>query len=332
MDILGQFKPGRTALSPFDVSQSIVTPYLSLSGMSYKFGIKDLASQTATLAGDSIFYAPGAGYIQEFTGTNAANQACALTHAAYVYNGDVLTGARYALGVSLSTGERLRFGVDYTETPTSISGGHAALTVTILAAVPTTTKIRIVYTSNTVANYPQNVHTLDSIAKPAAIRGYQIEVFVGDLLTGSTGDDAADPTKLWISVQSVSVDWRVTLDKNEEFGNTQVVSQDFDIPAVTGSIQIKPRDVGELIKRARQAGGVATATEVAGALNTVTLPIVIRLHAPQDGSILKDLYIPDARLTVPPYSGQANQKLQYTLPFESDLGQLQIVPGGLLQA
>ena len=332
IDVLGEFKKGRTDSAPYDVSQSIVTPYLTLESMSYKYGVSALAEQTATLKGDSIFYTPGSAYTQEFVGTNAINQSCAVTHEAYQYNGDVLTGTRYALGVSLSNGTRLRYGVDYTETVGTVTSGHATLTVVILAAVPSTEKIRICYSSNTVANYPQSVHTIDSIVKPAAIRGYQIEVYVGALLTGSTGADAVDPSKLWISVQAVTADWKVTLDKNEEFGNTQVVSQDFDVPAVSGTIQIRPRNVAEMIQRARQAGGVATATEVAGALNTATVPIVIRLTSPIDGSILKDLYIPDALLTVPPVSGAANKKLEYTFPFESNQGFFYVVPEGLVQA
>jgi hypothetical protein len=195
--------------------------------------------------------------------------------------------------------------------------------VTILAAVPTTDKIRLTYSSPTAATYPGTgggtIHTPDSIAKPAAIRCKDIEVFVGGEIVSNR----------WNSVQSVTCDYRVTLTKDEEFGNTQFVAQDFDVPAVSGTINIKPRDVNELLARVRQVSNTGVATHVAGPLNTTPLEVMIRLHSPIDGSILKDIVIPDARITVPAVAGRVNQKLDVTFNFESDGGNILVYKAGV---
>lgn len=313
MDVLGQFKRGRSAVDKFDAPFSVAAPYLTLESLSYKFGVKDNASQTATLRGDSLFYNPGSGYSLEVDGTNAANQAVVLPEPAYPYNGDTTTGTRYALGVSLRSGKRLRFGVDYTEAATG-AGAAKNVTVTVLAPVATTDKIRVVYTSSTVAVYPQATSPAATAARPAALRGRDILAYVG-------GTAASD---IWTGVQSVSVDYKVNLDKDEELGNAQVVSQDYDVPEVTGSIDIKPTDAGDLMSKLKKITGAASATEALGALQRVPLPISVVLKSPVDGSTLKTLYIPDARFTMPGLSGRVQTKATVTLNFESDSGSLSV--------
>jgi hypothetical protein len=119
----------------------------------------------------------------------------------------------------------------------------------------------------------------------------------------------------------------VTLEKDEEFGNSQVVSQDFEVTAVTGSIDIKPRDYVELVKRVRQIAGVASPNQVAGPLTAPPLELAIVLHSPDTGAPLKTLHIPDARFTLPGYSGRVQQKLTTTFNFESDSGVLNVYKG-----
>lgn len=101
-----------------------------------------------------------------------------------------------------------------------------------------------------------------------------------------------------------------------------MVAQDYDVPAVTGTIELKPRDVMELLERVRQIAGVSTADEVVGPLSTAVLPLEILLHSPDDGAVLKTLYVPDARFSLPGYSGQVQQKLSTQFSWESDGGVL----------
>lgn len=155
-----------------------------------------------------------------------------------------------------------------------------------------------------------------SATRPAAIRGRDIEVRVG----GTTITDR------WSSVQSFQCTWQITVDKDEEFGNTYAVSQDFDVPTVNGNITIKPRNVTELLDKIQQIANVTDDSVVGPNINT-PLPLEVLLHSPTDGSVLKTLYIPDARFVVPGFTGQVQQKLTVQFNFDSDGGQLFVYKG-----
>lgn len=308
LDVLSVFKKGRLDANPFDTAGSVALPYLTLESLNYRFGLKDNARQTATLRGDSIFYAGASAYQQVAVGTNTANQVVTLANAPIVYNGDLVAGPRYALSVSLKSGKRLAIGTDYTET----AGG----VVTILAAVPVTDSIKVVYQSAVVANYPQASNAPSTAIHPAAIKGKDVEIRIGGTAV----------TNRWTSVQQVTADWKVTLEKDEEFGNSQFVSQDYNVANVTGSVDIKPRSMAELMTRVYQIANV-TPGEIVGPFTSIPLPLEIILHSNFDGSIIKTIYVPDARFTLPAFSGRVQQKLTTTFPFEGESGNMFIYKG-----
>jgi hypothetical protein len=316
LDVASQFKKGRNASAPFEVEVGVAVPCLYLEQLTYRFGLQENAQQSATLRGDAIFYTPGSVFIQEAVGSNVASQTVVLANDAYPYEGDVVNGTRYALSVSLKSGKRLRYGIDFTEGAV-VSGNVAAVTLTITDAVPATDTIRVTYASDTVATYNQASHAAASATRPAAIRGRHIKVYVGGV----------DVTDEWTGVQSVNVDWRAQLDRDLEFGNDEVVEQDFDVPTVTGSIDLKPRTATELYKKVAQIAGAASEAEVVGALQQTNLPLDIVLHSPTDGSVLKTLHVPDARFSIPGYSGRVQQKLTVTMSFESETGVLKVYKG-----
>lgn len=318
LDVVSEFKAGRSSATPFDVKASVAIPYLNMESISYRFGLTDNANQTISLRGDSIFYSGGSAYVETTVGSGVAGQTVTVTNAVIPYHGDVLNPVKYVLGVSLKSGRRLFLGSDYTEAATgTATDGSRSVTVTILDAVSASDTIRVVYQSPVAAVYPQISHSVASAVRPAAIKGKDIEVRVGGVTI----------TDRWSGVQSVTVEERLTLSQDLEFGNAQAVSQDYDIPAVTGTVEIKPRDVDELLKRVRQASGVATDTEVIGANTAVPVPVEILLHSPDTGVVLKTLYIPDAVLTMPAFSGQVNNKLTVSFPFTSNSGVLQVFKG-----
>ena len=316
LDVSSLFKMGRTSTNPFDVAASVAIPFLSVESISYRFGLRDNASQSVSLRGDAIFYAQGSAYQQKAVGTNAADQGVLLANPALPYLGDKVNGTKYALGVMLASGKRLSYGTDYHETVTG-SGDARTVTVVVHEPVPTTDLICIIYQSPTVAVYPQATHAVASATRPAAIKGRDIEIRVGGVAI----------TDRWSSVQSVTVEQRLTVEKDEEFGNYQAVASDFDVPEVSGSVEIRPRDVQELLKRVRQIAGITNTAEVIGPNQAVPLPLEVRLHSPENGATLKTLYVPDARFTMPGFSGQVQQKLGVTLNFESDSGVLHAFKG-----
>lgn len=313
MDIQGQFKAGRDATNLYDTVGSCTVPYLMIESLSYRFGIRDNASQNASLRGDSIFYSPGSGYTETVAGSGSAGQTIVLSEPAYPYNGDGVT--KYALGVCLDDGSRLRYGTDYTEA--AVANGDAFdVTLTITNAVDVATNIRVSYASTTVASYPQNVHAVESATRPAAIRGRNIDVYVGGVT----------PADKWSEVQSVNLEWRVTLDRDEEFGSPYAINNDFDVPTVSGSIDIKPDSPESFMTKLKQITGVGD-NEVIGALSRVSLPIDIVLKSPDDGSTIKTLHVPDVKFTLPGYSGRVQQKTTVSMSWESDGGVLQVYKG-----
>ncbi len=319
MDIASQFKPGKYAPAPYDVEMGVAVPHLTLEQLSYRFGLRENAQQSATLRGDSVFYAPGGVVVEEFAGTGVAGQTVSLTNPAYAYNGDTVGGTRYVLGVSVvGTGRRLSKGPEYTETAT-VAGDTATVVIDVddSITVPTTDKIRVIYSTSTTLSYPQTSHALASTTRPAAIRGRNIRVYVGGQAI----------TDVWTGVQQFTCDWRVTLDRDEEFGNPNIVGSDYDVPEVNGTIDFKPRNPTELLTRVQEIAGVP-ATEVVGALQRVKLPLDIVLYSPDAADTpLKTLHVPDARFTVPGYQGRVQQKMTVTFNFESDTGVLKVYKG-----
>lgn len=322
LDVASQFKAGRTKANAFDTVASVAIPYLSVESVSYNFGLTDNARQTISMRGDGIFYAEASAYVQTFTGAGPY----LLDNPALPYRGDPINGVldadgkrvRYALGVAYKSGKRLAYGAEYTETVTGTAAdGTRTVTIVLTDPLPAGETLRVLYQSPTVSRYPQASNAPATATRPGAIRGRDIEVRVGGRAV----------TDRWSSIQSVTAEMRLTLDKDEEFGNYQTVSQDFDVPAVTGSIDIKPRDVFELLKRMRQIANVSTDNEVVGPVTSQPLSLEIILHSPDTGVPLKTIWIPDARFTLPGFSGTANSKLTQTLAWESDSGQISVYKG-----
>jgi hypothetical protein len=309
MDIISPLKDGWNI---YNASRGVVIPYLTLESSAYRFEVKGNATQRHTLRGDSYYFVDGSPYYEEFDGDGATDTfTLARTAQLYSYQGQ----DAYVLGASvvLNDGTYRRFFLndDYTDSPNSI-------TVTDVTNLPVGSTLRVVYGSLTASNYPQTVHATTAV-KPAAVRGKNIDVYVGT-------NDATPTFTRWSSVQNAEINWSVTLDKDEEFGNPQAVSQDHDVPEVKGSVVIRPRDTAELWKRVYEVTNVAPGN-IAGPLTSVPLPIEIRVSDPETGVRVKTFYVPDARFKPPAIQGRVQQKLEPTFEWTSDGGNLQIYQG-----
>lgn len=318
LNVITQVKPGLKQVNPYTVTKSVGIPYLTLESASYRFGLRDNASQSFSLRGDSIYYNQGAGYIDEFAGTNAAGQTAVTTHPAYEYTDG--NGTRRILAVVVGT-KRLSYGPDFQLSNGAVSSGAAIVTVTLTDPVPTTEKIRVMYSSPDPVEYPQAVHTPATL-KPAAIRGKDIDVYIGGY---NPANPSATATNKWTGVQSVTVDWRVTLETEEEFGNYNAVSKDFEVPELSGTVTIMPRDDQDLFKKLREITGVTSMTASIGPSTAVPLPLDIVLKDGENGGVtLKRLHTKDARFSVPGYSPRPNSNVTMDLEWESDSGELLI--------
>ena len=322
VDIISPFKSTQGA---YDIVKGVAVPQLTLEQAQYRYGLRQNAGENFTLRGDSIYYVPGVPYLAQYTGDGTATNfpfttggatPTSLTALLYTEQGVSL----YALNVSVN-GVRMTHGQHYTET----SSG-----VTFLTAPVNGSKIRIVFGSTGAsATYGQAVNNAHNLSvKPAAIRGKDIQVYVGH--------NNATPTPFyWSDVQSVQIDWRVTLENDFEFGNPHAVARDFvDAPVVSGTIELKPITVNALFAKLNQMTGVPS-TDVVGPQSSVTLPLQVRLLNPESGgtssyapgTVLKTLHIPDARFEIPGYEGRVGQKLVNQIRFESDSGVLNVFKG-----
>lgn len=310
MDIIS---PIKDAWKVYTSTHGVIIPYLTLESSAYRFELRGNHTQRHTLRGDSYFFVdspvyeefPGDGTTATFLFENAPAQP-------YNYGGKVT----YALGVSVVDANRVctRLFLDdhYTNTANDI-------TLTDPTLVPTGSTLRVVYgAAGITKDYPQSMNA-DTDVKPAALRGRNVDVYIGT-------NDATPVFSRWSSVQSAEVNFSLTLDKDEEFGNAQYVAQDHDVPEVSGNIVVRPRDVTELWAKVYEVTNV-TPGEVAGPLTSVTLPMEIRLTDPDDGTRLKTLYVPDARFKPPAIEGRVQAKSEPTFEWTSDGGILEVYDG-----
>lgn len=309
LDVISPFKSGN---GNFDIIKGIGLPYLTLEQAAYRFGVKANAQETFTLRGDSIYYVPGVPRFKNYAISGTGPYALGETALAYVEAG----GTIYVQSVCLrnpTTGvyKRLFFGRDYTNTTTSFT-----LTATPDAAY---SQINVIYgIAAGSVSYLQAVHQ-DTSVKPAAIRGKDIDVYIAS--------SAATPTLVrWSGVQSFECTRRVNLENDEEFGNYHYVSSDYDTAEVNGNVAIKSVDATDLWAKIAQVANVSTSV-IAGPFTSQPLKLEVRISDPDTGSVLKTLYVPDARFTIPGVQGRVQQKLTTTFNFESDSGVLKVYKG-----
>lgn len=320
MDVIS---PLKDAWNVFTTSHGIAIPYLTLESAAYRFDIRNNATQNFTLRGDSYFFTDGTPYYEEFDG-DGATATFTLGHPPalpYSYHG--ITSHVLSLSVVYAnrTYRRLFAGPDsdYVDDTTTFTLNDPTI-------APAGSTIRAVYGSSTIASYTQTdntplgnpVHEGVSV-KPAAVKGKSIDVYIG----------TADATPTWsrlTSVQSAEINWSVTLDRDEEFGNAQVVNQDHDVPTVNGNVVLRPRDVAELYTRVHEVTNTTTGN-VASPLTSLYLPLEVRVSDPDTGTRLKTFYIPDARFRLPNIEARVQTKQNVTFNWSSDGGALYIYDG-----
>lgn len=311
LDIVSPWKAGGT---DFDIVRGLALPFLNLESATYRFGVGQNSTQSFSLRGDAIYYVMGTPREQDFTITAGSNQVYTLTDTGlpFVEDGNTLYGYSVcARNPTTYAYQRLFYGDDYTNTST---------TITVLEDLDAAgfTDLHVVYGTATVDTYNQTVHQGSEI-KPAAVRGKDIDIYISD--------GAATPTLVrWRGVQSFEVNWRATLENDEEFGNNHYVASDYQTPEVSGSIEVKSRDANalfDLIATVTNTNG----TETAGAHTSQSLEMELRINDPETGDRVKTLYVPDARILPPAAQSRVQTKLTVPFPFSSDGGTLKVYDG-----
>lgn len=310
LDILSPYK---AALNLYNITKSIALPYLTLSSATYRFGVQANATQSFEMAGDSIYYVNGSTYHEVFAEAGAGPYSFANGPAIVTNESGV---ALYAYCVTShradGTTQRLFPVQDYTNTTTGFT-----LTAAGQVAAPDGF-LHVVYGSGVADTYPEAVHQGVGV-KPAAVRGSHIDVYVSD--------GAATPTLIkWEGLQSAECTWRLALEAVRELGNTHIVEQSYDVPDLTGTLTMRPKDVNYMFARVSQVTGVPV-TETINALSSVALDTHIRIRHPISGVVLKTLVAEKCRYTPPAGQTQANSRVDVPFPFTSDTGKLTVYKG-----
>lgn len=335
IDVISPFKSRRNA---YDIVKGLAVPYLTLERATYRFGLRQNATQQFTLRGDSIFYTPGQPYYEEFvynTSNSGVNNYDFTNGPAIVYaEGSNDLYALCIVAVSDNGSYRRLFAPeDYTERDTTAEDGFkiTATGASRIEALGGTVTLRVIYASDeTFVDYnpeedntglsPNGTQVHQNVSvKPAAVRPKDIDVYIG----------STDATPFYTrlnSVQSVEATWSVTLENDEEFGNKHYVAQDYDTPDVTGTIGVKPFDPADLWGKLSQITGVPE-TEVIGPELAVPVPLAIQIRHPDTGSTMKTLVVPDARFQIPGLQGRVQTKLETQFSFTSDAGLLYVHNG-----
>lgn len=320
IDMLNLFKEKKRSN---DITSGVIVPYASLSSVTYSFGVSANASQSFTLNADTQLITPGQPYAQQFTNTGVGPYTISRTADLYSRSGESI----YILSVKLEdsvTGLYKRVFYDasgtsgYTNSTTSFTlpEDESAMYDTVKVTYSSATKTP--YDEDGVGPNGQSVHK-STLLVPAAVRSENIEIWLG----------SADATPVWTkmtAVQSLEATWSVTPENGEELGNPYFTYSEYDVPDVSGSIGIKPISTYDLARKLSQFTGTPT-NEVIGPESTVPVQIEARIKHPDTGNVLKTIYVPDARFDVPGFQGQVQTRLENTLNYTSDGGEMFIYNG-----
>jgi hypothetical protein len=320
LTVLGQIKPGVTAGSPYSVVKSVACPVLYPERISYRFAVQQTSTVDVTLRGDAVFYNPGPAFQQIVAGSGSSGQTIVTAHPAGLYTKQG-TDTRI-LSVDVDS-QRLEEGVDYTVTVASGSetAPYTVATVHLTSTYTSGQKITVVYFSSDSLSYLQSVHpTADDL--PAANKGKDVRIYVG--ATYDPDDVAGSASSRWTGVQSATVDLAQTIIRDYELGNSQSVSvEPQDVPTLSGVVSVRARNATELFTRLRQITGVTDVDKAIGPDNAVELPLDI-VALDSTGTVFKRLHIADARFSLPGYSAQVGNRVDFDLNWTSDTGTLKV--------
>lgn len=324
LDITSPFKTKRSLDASTGISESVrgvAMPYLFLESIGMRFGVTALSSITYGFRGDSIYYSPGT----PLTNTNTGDGIVTLWNfkdggtntTALPYNENGVD--KYAMSVTLIESDgsyrRLLLGTDYTETSAGI---------TVSPAIAATQKLRVTFAADPGgATGSQSwdeegagdIHSPVTATTPAALRGRFIELYVNG-------------TK-FLRVQEASIDWRVNLERDEEFNNPRVVDMTYaDTPEATGSFTVKARNPQELVEAIQDACNVA-AGKVVGPIydSTAAVPMEIRLKDPVNGTTISSVYFDKVTFDIPGYDQRVASNNLFTLNFYSENGKMLLYKG-----
>ncbi len=189
-----------------------------------------------------------------------------------------------------------------------------------IVTTETFTPVTNVFDAATLGTTTAGVDTVHGVnTGGVAVRGRNVRVTVAD-------SGGGNPV-IWTGVQATTVEWRVTLERDEEFDNAFLVTQDFDVPEVSGTITLKPADATVLVTKIQQSAGLTGTNIVTASEDPPKLEITVEVLNPSTGANLKTIVVEDAKMVVPSIQPAVGAKLEVEFPWTSAAGLIKIYVG-----
>lgn len=313
INIISPWKDPESFASGNVVAGHIIPGYFP-SKLSYKFGVTENATMTAELRGGMFYYGDGMAPTEDVIVGVGGTQAYDTAEPAVDYRiGGVLGSTfRAALGVVVN-GAWMVEGEDYTVTGGGEKAAATTLTVTFTnLTIKTGDQIRVAYFTPNAHSYPDTVHE-SSLVLPGAVRGRNICM--------SVASGGSDTWQRVFGVQTFTLDASFDITPERELCNDELIGFTVNGTDCTGTLTIHAKDYNAFFLFIKQSTGLNTDQEVIGFLNLNPMKLKIEIQDPRDpGTVLKTLYVPDARFDIPATPARVNAVVDFSMSFESPTG------------
>lgn len=306
------------------IDSGVLLPNYYVSRASYRFGVNDNAGETFELAGSQVYMALRNPTVEHIVSTGASAYTTANPAIRHRVGGYSSTEYKYVFGVIVD-GEIKIEGSDY-EVSTSGTTEEEVATVTFLSgSIPANNaNITLAYFDDQAPSFPTDSSTHPAATvKPGAVRGRDIRVRVHVPASGAEASGAVTLN----GVQSVTVEGTRTTEQEREMGTLLPISRTVTQQDVNGDMGVHPATQQHLFLLLRRITGVASGEPIS-VLNEYPVGLEIQILNPKNRStVLKTIWIPDAKFQIPGVPARAGAVTDFTLRWESSRGEFYIYKG-----
>lgn len=301
------------------IGAGLILPGYYPTRMTLRYGVTENATESVDLAGGSFYYgqAPPVEELAAGTGVLAAFVTSESARALRLGGAGGGTFQR-VFGV-LVNGVLQIPGVDYVETvPGATAPGASAITTITFVNPPASgAQVRLCYFTETAKAWPQALNA-DSLIKPGAVRGRDIEIYVGTRGT--------DQVRLH-GVQTLEVTASIDSAVDREMGYADVTGRSINGTDATGTATMRPSDRAHFFDVLSQVTGVDE-DEVFGFFNTHKVPVEVKIKDPADrANTLKTIYVEQGQFQPPPLPARVNTATDFPFQFDSASGSFSVFKG-----